>query len=580
MSGKKSGMSTKENHVSPVHAGQALESLRNSSFNTYSAIGEVIDNSIEADSKSIKIVMKTEVPKNKQKERVIEFAFFDDGSGMDKAVLHHCLQLGFSTSYNDRKGIGRFGVGMTLAAISLCRRIEVYSKNKGGDWKFTYLDLDELKEQNDPVIPVPENIEIPQEYRSIVAEPGTLVIWKKIDRVNDDLVNIPHWIGRTYRKFIANKIIENGKAIPNPKIRKIFFNGERIKGHDPLYATKNEQFPNGFTSKLSSEISIQYPIHLLDPPSGKSKGFSTITIRFALLPQQWRTKRGEGDSKDNKARYVPQNEGISILRNNREVFYGKLYPFKIEEGFRDLDRFWSCEISFNAELDHWFSVKNIKVGAQPLPELRKTLEENMVNTIMSYRKSIRKVWDEYDSNKNTKNSPTSGSEKAEKAVKKIIEGPKPIPPEEKEDDIDTVVDIALKKSAFIQKHKKEIKEKALEIPLQIIKDPEGDPRSPFIDITAEGNTTFLTINMKHALFLDIFKIKEDLENLAKKSQNENIIRLANMFYDRLILLLMTFALSRNQLSQTDTSIDSTIELIIIQWGHFLKRAIENIDEYS
>src|SRR5438132_655627 len=126
--------------VSPVHVGRALESLRNSDFNTLSAVGEVIDNSMEANAKIIRIMADTE-EERKGSPRIdfIEMAFADDGDGMDKNTLHRCLQLGFSTNYNDRKGIGRFGVGMTLGAITQCRRIEVYSKPKGGEWHFTYL---------------------------------------------------------------------------------------------------------------------------------------------------------------------------------------------------------------------------------------------------------------------------------------------------------------------------------------------------------------------------------------------------------------------------------------------------------
>jgi len=104
--------------VSPVHVGRALESLRNSDFDTLSAIGEVIDNSIEANAKNIRIMIETVPIKGTKKIDFVEMAFGDDGNGMDVDTLHRCLQLGFSTSYNERKGIGRFGVGMTLGAIT------------------------------------------------------------------------------------------------------------------------------------------------------------------------------------------------------------------------------------------------------------------------------------------------------------------------------------------------------------------------------------------------------------------------------------------------------------------------------
>lgn len=272
--------------VSPVQVGRALESLRNSDFDTYSAVGEVIDNSIQAEAKVIRIKAETEEFKDKRRKAVpIEFAFGDDGHGMERDILHHCLQLGFSTNYNDRKGIGRFGVGMTLAAIAQCRRIEVYSKSKGGDWNFTYLDLDEMKDDPNPAIPEPVRKEVPKKYVDLVREPGTLVIWKKLDRVSVDFDELEYWIARTYRKFIGEEIIQDNKVVPNPKIRSIFLNGKIIHAHDPLYVTKNNNFPDDPKARLDDEIKIPWPIHQVDPPLSKRTGTSMITIRMSLLPE-------------------------------------------------------------------------------------------------------------------------------------------------------------------------------------------------------------------------------------------------------------------------------------------------------
>jgi hypothetical protein len=46
--------------------GRALESLRNSDFDTLSAIGEVIDNSIEAKTKKIHISLDIEIQDRKR----------------------------------------------------------------------------------------------------------------------------------------------------------------------------------------------------------------------------------------------------------------------------------------------------------------------------------------------------------------------------------------------------------------------------------------------------------------------------------------------------------------------------------
>src|SRR5260221_716094 len=124
-----------------VDNARALESLRNSDFDAYSAFGEVIDNSIQANAKRIDIKVIYTPRSGRSFEPITKIGFADDGHGMDPEILHRCLQLGYSSRYNDRSGIGRFGVGMTLGAINQCERVEVYSKIPSGNWYMTYIDL-------------------------------------------------------------------------------------------------------------------------------------------------------------------------------------------------------------------------------------------------------------------------------------------------------------------------------------------------------------------------------------------------------------------------------------------------------
>ena len=104
---------------------QAIKSERASDFDVYSAYGEVLDNSIEAESENIKIKFNISSDKTRGKNffNLSSVAFGDDGIGMDEDIIHHCLQLGYSSRYGSRKGIGRFGVGMTKGAISQCKKI-------------------------------------------------------------------------------------------------------------------------------------------------------------------------------------------------------------------------------------------------------------------------------------------------------------------------------------------------------------------------------------------------------------------------------------------------------------------------
>jgi len=124
----------------------ALKAFRHSDFDVYSAYGEVVDNSIQANAKWVKIKIDSRAKTSQTNPYYIinEAVFSDNGIGMSKETLSNCLSMGYSTRYDDRKGIGRFGVGMTLASINQCKRVDVYSREKDGEWFWTYIDLDEI----------------------------------------------------------------------------------------------------------------------------------------------------------------------------------------------------------------------------------------------------------------------------------------------------------------------------------------------------------------------------------------------------------------------------------------------------
>ena len=107
---------------------QQIKSERETDFDSNSAYGEIIDNSIQANSNNIKIIFDYKVSRNSEKLNFV--AFGDDGEGMDSDIIEKCLTSGFSTRYNDREGIGRFGVGMTKAFLNQCLVCKIYSKKK------------------------------------------------------------------------------------------------------------------------------------------------------------------------------------------------------------------------------------------------------------------------------------------------------------------------------------------------------------------------------------------------------------------------------------------------------------------
>lgn len=390
----------KEPYEDFIEQDTALESMRASDFDCYSAYGEVIDNSIQAFATDVRIFIEEDL--NKKTRKIKKIFFSDNGIGMNRNELQRCLKLGYSSRYNDRSGIGRFGVGMTLGGIHECRRIEVYSKEKEGDWNYTYLDLDEIQNKKLRYLPPPKNKKPDSKYSNFIDASGTVVVWSKYDKQVLKLQNILNetkfWMGRVFRKFIWG-VVEGYKPV------KISLNNEIIPTFDPLFVNKNlTGYENEDPAELLKPQTIKWKV-----PEGSSsqKVKSDITINVSLLPESYRRMRGKGGDNFARERHIPENEGISILRNNREVFYGHIpHTSKLasSEAERNVNRWIGVEISFSAELDDEFAVKNIKRGAVPVRDLKSEIVDRLYPTLKTQREKIQNRWSELDREKVKKKS--------------------------------------------------------------------------------------------------------------------------------------------------------------------------------
>ena len=394
----------KNNFVSPVSSEQALESLRHSDFDFYTALFEIIDNSIQAEAQNIWIDFKYQSV-SRSRDQLTSVFVLDDGIGMSSSTLYKCMIIGESTRFNDRDGIGRFGVGMTLAAISQCRRITCISRQSSDhDWTGTVLDLDKIASGEYKGIPEPSK-ELAEKFvkthaekfKKIHKDKGTFIVWENLDRVSssvsrsyDKLVEeCDYHLGRVYRKWLMPESVDKSHK------RKInlFLNGKKVLFFDPLFSVKSERFPE---DPISHPIQKFEPMDWPIPPEvisqdlsmGKSK--SKINIIMTLTPEPYRLVGGTGGKgKEFEGKYLDEtdNEGVSILRAGREVHFDHLKNYKPQ--FEERDRWWRCEIQFEPVLDHLFSVKNVKVGVRILKELREAIKVKIEPTRKAFIKEIR-----------------------------------------------------------------------------------------------------------------------------------------------------------------------------------------------
>ena len=378
-----------QNGIPLLELETAYQSLRESGFDFSTAIGELIDNSVQANANRIDIIPRFEEIENETKQvpiaAITEVVVVDNGDGMDAETLNKCPQLGFSTRYNDREGLGRFGVGATYASISQCIRTTFCSRPKGtDDFLATYIDLKEITNKTQIDIPIPSKNHLPANIEEFsFDDSNTIVIWNKCDRLNSDangnpidaielLKELKRWISRAYRHTIWKGI-------------EIHINCEKVPAYDPLYLnTEKTEFPDDLSAIEWFPDPLDWPI-----PNSPDET-SPISIRLTLLPEAWRKKQGDGGSDFAKERRITENQGISVLRHHREVAFGNFYP--MVPGQRPIDRFWGCEINFEPILDECWEVKNVKRGARPTEELRNELRKRLSFLISQMRKKIQEFW--------------------------------------------------------------------------------------------------------------------------------------------------------------------------------------------
>jgi hypothetical protein len=562
---------------------QAIQSERASDFDVYSAYGEVLDNSVQAEAKEIKIKFKTSLLKSRGKNflHMDSVAFGDDGTGMDSTVLHRCLQLGYSSRYGNRSGIGRFGVGMTKGAISQCKKIEVYSKTEDSpNWLYTYFDIDEIASKG-ANINEPKISNIPDEFKELVGKKkGTLIIWSNIDKqektATDIIKESKIWIGRTFRKFIFEGV-------------KFYIDGQEIKAIDPLYLHPEfTEFPNDPKAlKWGDEDTFEWDIDDPDVIAETGKRKSKITIRYSLLPKEFMAKGGgrgkAGDHEDNKLRFVHKNEGISILRNNREVRDPELDIPYWGSKFKEIDRWWGCEILFDAELDNWFQVKNIKRGAAPMAELREELKERINKIKKSLNNELTKYWDSLEA---TKVTPVSieidpNHNKSTKIAKDTIVDTKPkdnfSKSKEPESEIGKFVksrfgDLPPEKAQqFVEYFRTQV--------ITIIESPSNSAN--FFEITHFGNgKSNVAYNTNHVFTSKYFQIMNDLK--SNENQDEDSRKLNQQQILILIdLLLISYTMAESLFDpNANMKAADFFEDMMRNWGKSLRNLLNTWTSYE
>ena len=355
-------------HFSLVAVDRFIQATRDSGYkSTSSAVAELVDNAIQADARRIRITVRHATD---GETGVVELLVQDNGTGMDPVTLRTALRFGGTTRFNDRNGLGRYGMGLPNCSLSQARRVTVYTWRTLGNVHMSYLDVDEIAAGNVTEVPAPRRVTPPD---GADGHSGTVVVWSRCDRLDYRRIStiarkLLSDLGRQFRHYLTGRV-------------KITVNGDRVDPIDPLYLNLAAKH----TGASLFGHPIEYEVQSADP-SGRFGAVGTVRITFAELPVAVWCKL----SNDDKRRLgISKGAGVSIVRGGREVDYGWFFlGGKRRENYDD---WWRCEIQFDPILDDAFGITHTKQQVRPKTYLVETLSPDVEATARVLNARARKA---------------------------------------------------------------------------------------------------------------------------------------------------------------------------------------------
>lgn len=286
---------------------RVMTGIRNMGYTFESAILDIVDNSIVAKSKNIKIFIQAEDDTRDQsiKRIIIE----DDGTGMNEDQIFNALELGSSESQYEENSLSKYGFGLKSAGFSQANSIAVISKTEACfEWHKARVGWDLIEEYNKYV--VDEDLELDLfEQRLVEAKAkGTIIILDgliKVSKIKKDTAvkRIVERCAITYHRFMEEDDL-------NIKV-----NDKCVEPYDPLFCNEiKENMIDYDGRKVCKYFDEDYSLVL------NSKNKSKATIKAVLLPNPPLFEK-EGMQKKVNAQYhmKQKNIGFYIYRNRRLI---------------------------------------------------------------------------------------------------------------------------------------------------------------------------------------------------------------------------------------------------------------------
>lgn len=318
-----------------------IKTLMRVGYDFNMAVGDIVDNSISADAKNIRIFTALD-PQNPT------FSIYDDGWGMSEKELYENMKLAAKdpSLERDENDLGRFGSGMKTASFSQARKLIVISKKKGSKICGAYWDIDEIESSDSWEVLMGLNEReinsIDGFDKDILSETGTVIIWHKIisfrETQHTSLENI---IANTIDSMSRYLSLHFHKFMQSNDKVSFFVNQRKLSPINPFIKGKGSM-------DLTPEIirgkkgNVEIKPHVLPHPQ--------------YLSQSQIDKLGGIDA-------IYKNQGLYIYRANRLIIAGGWMGLSSRNILGNLAR---VEVNIPASLDDEWST-DVKKSSLQLP---------------------------------------------------------------------------------------------------------------------------------------------------------------------------------------------------------------------
>ncbi len=378
----------------PPDTTRIVEGLRETGYTFKAAIADIIDNSLGVGAAET-VMVSTGI--NAAGDPMVSVA--DDGCGMDLDGLENAMRYG-AARQTDPNSLSKFGLGLKTASTGFCKRLVVVSRTaemtQGGAAAW---DIDEITKAQKWILEHDAADDLQQEALTLALDDlavwsgrevgsGTLVKWEKVDRLlqtkqgrpakNADIIlkkqvkELSEHLEMVYQRFLDPKDVRERTV-------KIILNGAELKAWDP------------FAEGSGGEMMLEKALELTDEAGAK---FSAKMRVFIL------SRKDEMDDEGawKVMRVSLQRQGIYLYRENRLIDGpGWLGTGASETHINNL----RVELSFDAQLDHWFGVGIKKSGVQ--------IDQDLLEMITDVLSPLRREADRRARAGNAKKAATAGN---------------------------------------------------------------------------------------------------------------------------------------------------------------------------